>query len=130
MRGAAVVLVLLLMPGAAMAQDAGAQAGATLFKRCAICHAVGPDAKTKVGPQLNGLAGRKAGSVAGFSYSQANKAARIVWDEATFVDYIRDPAAKIPGTKKVFTGIASADDAHALWQYLASFAADGSRKAP
>lgn len=126
MRRAAVVLVLLVMPGAALAQDAGA----AVFKRCATCHAVGPDAKTKVGPQLNGLAGRKAGSVAGFSYSQANRNAAIVWDEASFVDYIRNPAAKIPGTRKVFAGIASADDAHALWQYLAGFAADGSRKAP
>lgn len=126
MRGAVVVIALLLMPGAALAQDAGA----AVFRRCASCHAVGPGATNKVGPQLNGLAGRKAGTAAGFSYSQANRNAPIVWDETSFVDYIRNPAAKIPGTKKVFAGIANGEDARALWQYLAGFAADGSRKAP
>jgi hypothetical protein len=58
-----------------------------------------------IGPVLNGLKGRKSGSVPGFSYSDANKNSGIVWDEGTFKEYIKDPKAKIPETKMVFPGI-------------------------
>ena len=87
--------VLVAVPGAALAQDAAA--GEKTFAQCRACHQVGPTAKNAVGPVLNGLFGRKTGTVEGYNYSPANKNSGIVWDEATFTDYIKDPRAKIPG---------------------------------
>ena len=89
--------------GVTLAQDV--EKGATIFKKCALCHKIGPGATNLVGPVLNGLDGRHSGSVAGFNYSDANKNSGIVWSEQTFGDYIKDPKAKIPGTKMVFAGI-------------------------
>jgi cytochrome c len=92
----------------AMLQTTAAQdveKGQRSFNKCLPCHAIGPGAETKVGPELNGLDGRHAGTVAGFNYSEANKRSGLVWDEATFKDYIRSPQAKVPGTKMSFAGI-------------------------
>jgi cytochrome c len=108
------------------AQDLAA--GATSFKKCAPCHDVGEKAKNKVGPLMNGLEGRKSGTIPGFNYSEANKAAAIVWNEAQFLDYIKDPKAKIPGTKMVFAGIKNEAEAKALWAYLNQFDAEGKKK--
>ncbi len=108
------------------AQDLAA--GATSFKKCAPCHDVGPTAKNKVGPVLNGLDGRKTGTIANFSYSDANKNSGIVWEEAQFLDYIKDPKAKIPNTKMVFPGIKNETEAKSLWAYLKQFGADGQKK--
>jgi cytochrome c len=63
--------------------------------------------RSMVGPVLNGLIGRKAGTIKGFKYSEANKSSGIVWDAATFRDYIKNPKAKIPNTKMVFLGVAT-----------------------
>jgi cytochrome c len=112
--------------GIASAQDLAA--GATTFKKCAPCHDVGEKAKNKVGPVLNGLDGRKSGTVAGYNYSDANKNSGIVWNEATFLEYIKDPKAKIPGTKMVFVGIKNETEAKNLWAYLNQFGADGQKK--
>lgn len=108
------------------AQDLAA--GATSFKKCSPCHDVGPTAKNKVGPLLNGLDNRNSGSVGGYSYSDANKKSGIVWSEATFLEYIKDPKAKIPGTKMVFFGIKNETEAKNLWAYLSKFGADGKDK--
>jgi cytochrome c len=110
---------------------AGAQdlaAGATSFKKCMPCHDVGPTAKNKVGPMLNGLDKRNSGSVEGYNYSEANKKAAIVWGEASFLEYIKDPKAKVPGTKMVFAGIKNDNEAKNLWAYLAKFGTDGKDK--
>jgi len=112
--------------GAAGAQDLAA--GATSFKKCAPCHDVGPTAKNKVGPVLNGLDGRKSGSVAGYSYSDANKGSGITWNDASFLEYIKDPKAKIPNTKMTFAGIKNEDEAKNLWAYLKQYDADGKTK--
>lgn len=125
--------VLALFAGAevAAAPDAAAQNatdGARVFKQCIACHAVGPGAKNKVGPELNGLFGRHSGSVAGFSYSEANKQSGIVWDEALFRDYIRNPRSKIPGTKMVFAGLKDEQQITDLIAYLGQFDADGKTK--
>ncbi len=112
--------------GAASAQDLAA--GETTFKKCLPCHSAGPGARNKVGPVLNGLAGRKTGQIEGYSYSEANKKSGLTWDEATFKDYIKDPRAKIPGTKMIFAGIKNENEAINLWAYLAQFSADGSKK--
>jgi cytochrome c len=105
--------------GQARAQDAAA--GEKVFLVCRACHQVGDNAKNAVGPVLNGLIGRKAGSVEGYNYSDANKKSGITWDEATFSEYIKDPKAKIPGTKMVFAGIKDEQKIKDLIAYLHTF---------
>jgi cytochrome c len=118
--------VLAASSGIAGAQDLAA--GQTSFKKCAPCHDVGDKAKNKVGPLLNGLAGRKSGTIAGYNYSDANKNSGITWGDATFLEYIKDPKAKIPGTKMVFAGIKNETEAKNLWAYLKQFDAEGKTK--
>jgi cytochrome c len=96
--------------------------------KCLPCHAIGDDAQNKIGPELNGLDGRHSGGVADFSYSDANKNSGIVWNEAQFKDYIKDPRAKIPGTKMIFAGIKNEQEIADLWAYVSQFNADGSIK--
>jgi cytochrome c len=123
-----------LIAGLAIAASAGAthaqdlSAGETSFRKCAPCHSIGEDAANKVGPILNGLDGRKAGVVEGFNYSDANKNSGITWNEASFEEYIKDPRAKVPGTKMVFAGIKNDKELKDLWGYLKQFAADGHKK--
>ena len=111
---------------AALAQDAAA--GKTSFNKCLACHAIGDGAKNKVGPELNGLNGRKSGAAPDFNYSDANKNSGITWNEAEFKDYIKDPKAKIPGTKMAFAGIKNEKEASDLWAYLAQYDKDGKAK--
>ena len=118
---------LVLMMPSAKAQDAAA-GGKTYKKLCATCHDVGTTAKNKVGPILNGLDGRKSGTVAGYNYSAANKNSGITWDEAVFLDYIKDPKAKIPSTKMVFAGIKSENDAKNLWAFIKQYDGEGNTK--
>jgi cytochrome c len=119
-------IALLVSRGFCYAQDLAA--GETQFKACAICHDIGAGAKNKIGPALNGLDGRKSGTVPNFKYSQANKNSGIIWDETQFLDYIKDPKAKIPGTIMVFPGIKNEAAAKNLWAYLKQFDADGNKK--
>jgi cytochrome c len=117
---------LVVSTGAALAQDVAA--GETSFRKCAPCHSIGPDATNKVGPVLNGLNGRPAGSVDGFNYSDANKGSGITWGEAVFKEYIKDPRAKVPGTKMVFAGIKSEKELGDLWSYVSQFDKEGNVK--
>ena len=110
----------------ASAQDAAA--GEISFSRCLGCHAIGVGAKNKIGPQLNGIDGRKCGSVEGYAYSLANKECPFNWNETDFMQYIRDPRAKIPGTKKSISGIRDQAEAKNLWAYLRQFGLDGRPK--
>jgi cytochrome c len=127
MRRALVAAIgLVISTGAALAQDAAA--GETSFRKCAPCHSIGPDAANKVGPELNGLDGRTAGTVAGFNYSDANKGSGITWGEAVFKEYVKDPRAKVPGTKMVFAGIKSQTELDNLWAYVSQFDKDGGKK--
>jgi cytochrome c len=112
--------------GTACAQDLAA--GETSFKKCASCHDVGETAKNKVGPLLNGLDGRKSGTIASYNYSDANKNSGIVWSDAQFLEYIKDPKAKIPGTKMVFAGIKNENEAKNLWAFLKQFDPEGKKK--
>jgi cytochrome c len=112
--------------GIASAQDVAA--GEKSFRKCLPCHSIGPDAKNKVGPEQNGLDGRKSGTVNGYTYSDANKNSGIVWNEQTFKDYIADPRAKIPGTKMIFPGIKNAQEATDLWAYIKQFDDTGNIK--
>jgi cytochrome c len=103
-------------------------AGEQSFKKCLPCHAIGPDAKNKVGPELNGLSGRKAGTIEGYNYSAPNKNSGITWDKETFDKYITDPRAMIQGTKMIFPGIKNEKERENLWAYIAQFGANGEKK--
>ncbi|MEJ0075428.1 MAG: cytochrome c family protein [Alphaproteobacteria bacterium] len=126
MKAWAIAAVLMAAAGSASAQDLAA--GENSFKKCLPCHSVGPDAKNKVGPVLNGLEGRKSGTHEAYNYTDANKNSGITWDEATFKEYITNPRAKIPGTKMVFAGINSENERANLWAYLKQFDASGNKK--
>jgi cytochrome c len=119
-------IALTASTAAASAQDVAA--GEQSFKKCIACHSIGEGAKNKVGPELNGLDGRKAGIAEGFNYSDANKNSGITWNEAIFKEYIKDPRGKIPGTKMVFAGIKNEQEVNDLWAYLKQFAANGAKK--
>jgi cytochrome c len=124
--GALIVLAASTASSFALAQDVAA--GKSSFNKCLACHAIGENAKNKVGPELNGLNGRKSGTVAGYSYSDANKNSGLTWDESTFKEYIKDPKAKIPGTKMAFAGIKKESEVNDLWTFLAQFDNDGKIK--
>ena len=127
MKSLAIACALLAGSAAsALAQDLAA--GETSFKKCLPRHRVGEDAKNLVGPVLNGLEGRKSGTIESYNYTEANKNSGITWDEKTFAEYITDPRAKIPGTKMVFAGIKSENERNALWAYLKQFDAAGKKK--
>lgn len=111
-----------------LAQDAGA--GERVYAQCRACHQIGEGARNIVGPQLNGLFGRKAGTVEGYTYSAANKNSGLTWDDATFRDYIKDPRAKIPGTKMVYAGLKDEQRITDLIAYLKQFDATGKKAAP
>ena len=121
------VIALAASTGTTLAQDAAA--GEQVFKRlCMPCHDIGPEAKIKLGPPLNGVDGRHSGSFEGFNYSPANKNSGITWDEATFSKYIRAPMQEMPGTRMAFVGIKNDKDIGDLWAYLKSVGPDGQKK--
>ena len=122
-----VVIVLSASAGVARAQDAAA--GEQVFRKmCLPCHDVGPAAKVKLGPPLNGLDGRKAGTHEGYNYTEANKNSGITWNESAFVPYIHAPMQTIKGTKMAFAGIKNDKDIADLWAYLRQFGPDGQKK--
>ncbi|WP_342778643.1 cytochrome c family protein [Phreatobacter stygius] len=119
---------LAAMPGLALAQDAAA--GERVFAQCRACHQLGETARNGVGPQLNGLIGRTAGSVAGYTYSDAYKRPEVaakVWSEENFAAYIRDPRSVTPGTRMVFAGLRQDSQVSNLIAYLRQFDASGKR---
>jgi len=118
--------VVLASASGATAQDLAA--GESSFKKCLPCHSIGADAKNKVGPELNGIDGRKAGTAEGYNYTDANKNSGITWSEAEFKEYIQDPRAKIKGTKMVFAGIKNETEIANLWAYLKQYDASGNKK--
>lgn len=105
-----------------------AEAGERVFAQCRACHQVGEQAKNLVGPQLNGIFGRKTGSVEGYSYTEANKNANITWDDKAFAEYIVDPKGKIPGTKMIFAGLKNPQQVADLTAFLKQFDATGKKQ--
>ncbi|WP_254435201.1 c-type cytochrome [Pandoraea communis] len=97
-------------------------AGKALFtSRCASCHSVGPMAASGFGPQLNGIANRRAGSLPDFDYSKAMKQSGIVWDDKTLAAFIANPGKTVPGTKMRFWGIGNERKVADLIAYLRTF---------
>ena len=118
-------LALVGSIGAAAAQDA--TLGEKVFLKCKACHQIGEGAKNAVGPVLNGVVGRKAGTYPDYTYSDANKNSGFTWDEATLTEYLKNPRAKVPGTKMIFPGLTKDDDIDNVIAYLKQFGADGKK---
>ncbi|MGD0640093.1 MAG: cytochrome c family protein [Roseiarcus sp.] len=116
---------LAVSAGGALAQDAAA--GEKVFNKCKVCHQIGDNAKNMVGPVLNGVVGRPAGTYAGYAYSDANKTSGITWDEATLKVYLKNPKAKVPGTKMTFAGLPDDDDIANVIAYVKQFGPDGKK---
>ena len=93
--------------------------GKLLFLRCASCHAIAESASIKVGPNLHGVIGRKAGSLPGYAYSPAMKATAFSWTPVMLDKWLTRPNALVPGTSMAFEGMASEADRQALIAYLA-----------
>ncbi|WP_448204646.1 c-type cytochrome [Azospirillum sp. sgz302134] len=95
--------LFVAFPGIASAQDA--EAGEKVFNQCKACHTIEAGGPNRVGPNLHGVVGRKAGSHEGFNYSDAMKNSGNTWDEATLDKYLTDPKAAVPGNKMAFAGV-------------------------
>ena len=107
---------LVLGAQVASAQDAGD--GQKVFKRyCAVCHSP-EQGKNRVGPSLFGVVGRPAGSVEGFKYSDAMKAAGWTWDNDHLDKYLAEPKVVVPGNKMIFAGVKKDEDRQDLIAYL------------
>jgi len=119
-------IMVVASAGVSAAQDLGA--GEASFRKCSPCHDIGADAKVKLGPPLNGLENRKAGTYDGFNYSPANKNSGITWNHDEFAKYIRNPMQAMPGTRMAFVGIRNDKEIEDLWAYLIQFKEDGSKK--
>src|SRR5262245_211940 len=119
-----VASVVCLAPIRAPAQDSNAGEGAEVFKKCRACHDIGPEAKNKVGPLLNGIVGRPAGTIEGFNYSNSNKEAGakgLVWTEEVLFKYLEAPLSFMPGTKMAFAGLSDPQDRKDVIAYLKKF---------
>ncbi len=117
--------VLATLPLLAATAHAGdAEKGEKVFKKCTACHAVGEGAKNKVGPELNEIFGRTAGSLEDYKYSKAMIEAGgggLVWDEATLTTYLTKPKDMVKGTKMAFAGLKKQEDLDNVIAYLATF---------
>jgi len=116
---------LIASIGAAAAQDAAA--GEKVFAKCKICHQIGEGAKNMVGPVLNGVVGRKAGTYPDYHYSDANEKSGITWTKDELEKYLKDPKGVVPGTKMIFPGLPNEKDIDNVIAYLKQFGPDGKK---
>lgn len=118
------IAALLVAVSSPVWAEGDAEAGEKVFNKCKACHAVGEDAKNKVGPELNGIVGAEAGQVPDFKYSKALMAKAeegLVWDEANLSAFLSKPKEMIEGTKMSFAGLKKDDDIINVIAYLATF---------
>lgn len=119
-------ILLVASTGFAAAQDAAA--GEKTFLVCRACHQIGPNAKDAVGPVLNGVVGRKAGTYPDYQYSDANKNSGIVWTPEELDKYLTSPQAVVPHTKMIFPGLKDEQKRKDVIAYLEQFGPDGQKK--
>ena len=113
----------------AVAANAGDPvAGEKVFLKCRACHQIGEGAKDAVGPVLNGVVGRQAGSYPGYQYSPANKDSGIVWTPEELDKYLESPQTVVPHTKMIFPGLKDAQKRKDVIAYLEQFGPDGEKK--
>lgn len=127
-----VLTTLIVAAGAGAAQaDGDAAAGEKVFKKCAACHVVDSD-KKKVGPSLQNVIGRTAGTMEGFKYSKSMKEAGeggLVWSVETISEYLKDPKGYVKGNKMSFAGLKKDDDVANVIAYLQQFSEEATEGA-
>ena len=119
-------MLLAMTTGSAVAQDAGA--GEKQFAVCRACHQIGPGAKNAVGPVLNGIFGRQAGTYPGYAYSPSNKSSDITWTPEELDKYLASPQTVVPHTKMTFPGLKDEQKRKDVIAYLGQFGPDGQKK--
>jgi cytochrome c len=118
---AAIALVGSIGISASAANAAGNAAnGADLFNRCAVCHSVTKGGGNRIGPNLFGIVGSKAGTYPGYSFSPAMQKSGIVWTEAMLTNYLVSPSTVVPGNKMPFAGFEKPQQAADVAAYLAT----------
>jgi cytochrome c len=105
----------LAAAGQAAAQDV--EAGKKVFLRCQACHNIDKP-QNKIGPHLDGVFGRKAGSIEDFKYSDAMKNSGITWDSESLHKYLADPRGFIPGNRMAFPGLKNQAELDNVIAYL------------
>jgi len=116
--GAGLLILLAVWASPGAAQDA--TAGEKVFKiQCMACHS-NVAGKKGVGPNLFGVVGRPAGSVADFKYTAANKDSGLTWDAATLDRYLQAPRTVVPGTAMTYAGLKNDTQRADLIAYLAT----------
>lgn len=123
---ATVLAAVVLSSSTAFAADGDPKEGEAVFKNCRACHEVGADAKNKLGPILNAIIGRKAGTIDGFNYSPANKKSGEdgwVWTEDKLLKYLENPREAMPGNRMSFAGLSDEQDRRDVIAYLKTFRA-------
>jgi cytochrome c len=124
----ALVAAALLVVGAGPALSQDVAAGERDFVVCRACHQIGPNAKNAVGPVLNGVVGRKAGTYPGYQYSDANRDSGIVWTPEELDKYLTSPQTVVPHTKMIFPGLQDAQKRKDVIAFLEQYGADGEKK--
>ena len=118
-----VLAASLAISSPTLAADDKSSAGERLFSRCKSCHEIGEDARHKIGPHLDGIIGRVAGSMDGFKYSIAMREAGesgLVWDRDTLSSYLEKPSDFVSGNRMSFRGMADEGDRAVLIEWLAT----------
>ena len=90
------------------------------YARCAACHTTGAGGSHRLGPNLFGILGTKAGTKPGFAYSPALKRSSMTWTKASLADYVDRPAAVVPGTRMMDPGVSKPADREAIIAFIAS----------
>jgi cytochrome c len=119
-------ILLIVGAGSVLAQDAAA--GEKDFLICRACHQIGPNAKNAVGPVLNGVVGRKAGTYPGYQYSDANKNSGLTWTPDELDQYLAGPQKVVPHTKMIFPGFPDEQKRKDVIAFLEQFGPDGQKK--
>lgn len=116
-RALCVMAIIFLSASASVVQAGDADAGREVFKKCAVCHRLEPN-RNAVGPSLHGVVGRKAGSMPGYSYSKALKAAEFVWTPGQLDQWLQNPKSLVPGNKMPFPGLPESSDRANVIEFL------------
>jgi cytochrome c len=120
LRNSLIALALLASSTVAAQAVGDAKAGATVFKRCAVCHTADKGGGDGLGPNLHGIMGRKAAARSGYAYSGPLQKAGVIWNEANLTKWVAGPARMVPGNKMAFPGITSKKQQADVVAYLAS----------
>ena len=114
---APLLLTAQLMTATAALADGDATHGKQIFNKCMVCHSIQAGVN-KIGPSLHSVVGRKSGTVADYSYTDAMKNSGLTWDEATLNKYLTNPRKLVPGTRMIFVGLPKEPDRLDVIAYL------------